>query len=226
MVNDPRHGPLPVLLLVLTAVAGAVDAISYLRLGHVFVANMTGNVVFLGFAAAGAPGVSATGAAIALGAFFAGSVAGGRLGAAAGGHRGHLLALAEGIGTALLVVAAAIAIGGSGAVADFGLVAVLAATMGLQSATARAIGVPDLNTTVVTMTLAALAAESHRVGGARLALRLAAIGAMLAGAILGGLVVLRAGVAAALIGLAAIAALTSVTVLLRSKASPTWAKQV
>ena len=136
------------------------------------------------------------------------------------------MALAEGIGTALLVVAAAIAIGGSGAVADFGLVAVLAATMGLQSATARAIGVPDLNTTVVTMTLAALAAESHRVGGARLALRLAAIGAMLAGAILGGLVVLRAGVAAALIGLAAIAALTSVTVLLRSKASPTWAKQV
>ena len=37
-------------------VTGLVDAFSYLVLGHVFVANMTGNVVFLGFAIAGAPG--------------------------------------------------------------------------------------------------------------------------------------------------------------------------
>ena len=36
-------------LLTLTFVTGLVDAVSYLRLGHVFVANMTGNVVFLGF---------------------------------------------------------------------------------------------------------------------------------------------------------------------------------
>jgi uncharacterized membrane protein YoaK (UPF0700 family) len=42
-------------LLGLTAVTGLVDAVSYLALGHVFTANMTGNVVFLGFAAAGAP---------------------------------------------------------------------------------------------------------------------------------------------------------------------------
>ena len=49
-----RHGPLPPLLLGLTVVTGLVDAFSYLLLGHVFVANMTGNVVFLGFAIAGA----------------------------------------------------------------------------------------------------------------------------------------------------------------------------
>jgi len=54
--QEDRHGPLPALLLVLTAVTGLVDAISYLQLGHVFVANMTGNVIFLGFAAAGAAG--------------------------------------------------------------------------------------------------------------------------------------------------------------------------
>jgi uncharacterized membrane protein YoaK (UPF0700 family) len=36
-------------LLGLTVVTGLVDAVSYLRLGRVFVANMTGNVVFLGF---------------------------------------------------------------------------------------------------------------------------------------------------------------------------------
>src|SRR5215210_6908099 len=42
-----RHGPLPPLLLGLTLVTGLVDAFSYLLLGHVFVANMAGNVVFL-----------------------------------------------------------------------------------------------------------------------------------------------------------------------------------
>lgn len=57
LVPDPagRHGPLPPLLLVLTVVTGLVDAVSYLELGRVFVANMTGNVVFTGFALAGAP---------------------------------------------------------------------------------------------------------------------------------------------------------------------------
>jgi uncharacterized membrane protein YoaK (UPF0700 family) len=53
-----REDGLPPLLIVLTIVTGVVDALAYLRLGHVFVANMTGNVVFLGFAAAGAGGLS------------------------------------------------------------------------------------------------------------------------------------------------------------------------
>lgn len=51
-----RFGPLPPLLIAMTVVTGLVDAFSYLVLGHVFVANMTGNVVFLGFAVAGAHG--------------------------------------------------------------------------------------------------------------------------------------------------------------------------
>jgi uncharacterized membrane protein YoaK (UPF0700 family) len=38
----------------MTAVTGVVDAVSFLALGHVFTANMTGNIVFLGFALAGA----------------------------------------------------------------------------------------------------------------------------------------------------------------------------
>jgi hypothetical protein len=56
LVADPRHGPLPALLLLLTATTGVVDAVSILSLGRVFVANMTGNVVFVGFALVGAPG--------------------------------------------------------------------------------------------------------------------------------------------------------------------------
>jgi uncharacterized membrane protein YoaK (UPF0700 family) len=56
--REAPFGPLPPLLVAMTVVTGLVDAFSYLALGHVFVANMTGNVVFLGFAVAGAHGFS------------------------------------------------------------------------------------------------------------------------------------------------------------------------
>src|SRR5260370_42635400 len=68
-------------LLALTFVTGLVDAVSVLGLGRVFMANMTGNVVFLGFAAAGAPGLSFLRSSAALAAFFLGAVIGGRLAA-------------------------------------------------------------------------------------------------------------------------------------------------
>lgn len=67
-------------LTVLTAVSGLVDAVSYLGLGHVFAANMTGNVVVLGFAAAGAPGFSMVATATSIGSFLVGAVVAGRLG--------------------------------------------------------------------------------------------------------------------------------------------------
>jgi len=70
MVNAPAPDRLPpALLLALTAVTGSVDAVSYLALGHVFTANMTGNVVFLGFAMFAAPGLSIGRSGVALGAF-------------------------------------------------------------------------------------------------------------------------------------------------------------
>ncbi|MDT4991474.1 MAG: hypothetical protein QOH97_1366, partial [Actinoplanes sp.] len=77
-MND-RHGPLPPLMLLLTVVTGLVDAFSYLLLGRVFVANMTGNVVFVGFALAGAAGFALTASLAALAGFIAGAGAGGRL---------------------------------------------------------------------------------------------------------------------------------------------------
>src|SRR5580700_5687454 len=86
-----RHGPLPPLLVSMTLVTGLVDAFSYLVLGHVFVANMTGNVVFLGFALAGARGLSATASLTAIAAFLVGSLAGGRLGARLEQDRSRLL---------------------------------------------------------------------------------------------------------------------------------------
>src|SRR4051812_21062129 len=75
--DHPQHGPLPALLLVLTAATGVVDAVSILALGRVFIANMTGNIVFIGFALAGAPGFSLIAALLALAGFLLGAAAGG-----------------------------------------------------------------------------------------------------------------------------------------------------
>src|SRR5437667_7724107 len=61
---------------------GVVDAVSYIGLGHVFTANMTGNVVFLGFGFAGTPGLSVPRSLASLAAFFLGAIIGGRIAAA------------------------------------------------------------------------------------------------------------------------------------------------
>ena len=76
---DPRHGRLPAILVVLTVVTGLVDAVSILALGRVFVANMTGNVVFVGFAIAGAPGFSLSASLAALAGFLLGALGAGVL---------------------------------------------------------------------------------------------------------------------------------------------------
>src|SRR6201997_1259289 len=103
--KDEREGSLLPLLFVLTVVTGLVDAVSYLRLGHVFVANMTGNVVFLGFAAAGTPGLSALASILAIGASALGALVGGRLCAGIANHRGYLVAFAISIKIMLVAVA-------------------------------------------------------------------------------------------------------------------------
>jgi uncharacterized membrane protein YoaK (UPF0700 family) len=211
-----RHGPLPPLLLGLTFVTGLVDAFSYLLLGHVFVANMTGNVVFLGFALAGAPDFSIPASLIAIAAFLGGALAGGRLGSTMGQQRSRFLAIAILIKLGLVgaaLVISAIAMVDAGLV-QYGLIALLALAMGLQNATARALAVPDLTTTVLTLTLTGLAADSTPAGGTnpRWARRLLATAAMLLGAAVGAFLVLHVGVAAALaltvalLGLNAIAA--------------------
>ncbi|MGZ4301191.1 MAG: YoaK family protein [Gaiellaceae bacterium] len=106
--RDLPHGPLPLLLLALTLVTGLVDATSYLKLGHVFVANMTGNVVFLGFGIAGAGGISVWASLTALGSFLIGGVAGGRIGAHWPDNRGRQLTATT--TTELLLVAGGLVI--------------------------------------------------------------------------------------------------------------------
>lgn len=188
--QDTRHGPLPLILLILTVVTGVVDAVSYLTLGHVFVANMTGNVVFLGFAAGGAAGFSVITSLLAMGSFLVGAVVGGRLAIRLDGHRGRLLATAIGGEIALLCVALAVSLlspDPGSALAVHALVALLGLAMGLQNATARRVAVPDLSTTVLTLTLAGLAADSVLAGGtgANTGRRLAATASMCLGAAAG-----------------------------------------
>jgi uncharacterized membrane protein YoaK (UPF0700 family) len=193
---------LPVLLLTSTVITGVVDAVSYLRLGHVFVANMTGNVVFLGFGLAGEPSISVPASLVAVAAFLLGALAGGRVARLHGGHRGRHHAVGATIGLAGLVVALLICLGWGyeAAASRYLITAALAASLGLQNATARALAVPDLTTTVLTMTLTGLAADS-RLGAdkpSRPWRRLGSVLAMLAGALAGAVLVLKVSVPAAL----------------------------
>jgi uncharacterized membrane protein YoaK (UPF0700 family) len=201
-----RHGPLVAMMVVLTFVTGVVDAASYLALGHVFVANMTGNVVFLGFALAGAHGLSAPTSLVALVAFLVGALTGGRLGARTPAHRGHLLRAASVLQGALLALALIVALVAGEALGGgvrYALLVPMALAMGVQNAAAQRLAVPELTTTVLTRTLTGLASEAALAVGAgasgsKLALRLVAVAAMLLGALTGGLLVLNVAVAAAL----------------------------
>jgi len=79
------------------------------------------------------------------------------------------------------------------------LIVLLAIAMGVQNAMARKIGVPDLTTTVLTLTLTGLSVDSRWVGGTnpRRGVRVMAVAAMLTGALAGGVLVLHVSVAAA-----------------------------
>ena len=190
------------MLLVMTGVTGAIDAVSILRLGHVFVANMTGNVVFLGFALARASGFSVSASLVALGAFLVGAAIGGRLPPLAPRRALTRMATSEAV---LVIVAAALAAAATGTVARYVMTTLLALAMGGQNAIARKLAVPDLTTTVLTLTLTGLAADRPDLSkpNSHSARRFAAVTAMLAGAVLGALLVLNTSPAWALGGAAA-----------------------
>jgi uncharacterized membrane protein YoaK (UPF0700 family) len=192
------QGPLPALLILLTVVTGLVDAFSYLSLGHVFVANMTGNVIFLGFALSGAGSISLTGSLLAVLAFALGAASAGRWATGGGVQRGRLLASATAVQACLLVGGSVIAttVGAHETAARLSLIGLLALSMGGQNAVARRLAVPDLTTTVLTLTVTGLVADStSRSVRAR---RLVSVLSMLAGAVTGGLLLRYVGLPAPL----------------------------
>ena len=186
-----RH-PLARALLVLTFTTGLVDAVSFLGLGRVFTANMTGNIVFLGFGIAGSGGLPVVAPLISLGAFLLGSGAGGVLAAKTADRHARHISIALAVEVSLIalaaVLAAAIDVRPNALSGDM-VIALLALAMGMRNATARRIAVPDLTTTVLTMTLTGLAAESIFFGGSGKGTtrRTAAVLAMLIGALAGAL---------------------------------------
>ena len=178
-------------LLILSLVTGIVDAVSVLRF-EVFTANMTGNVVFLGFAVAGAPGFSIARSATSLVAFLIGAVIGGRLGFAKSGVRRGWLTTVAVCEAALLFLAALASISfdiGSAkpSYSLYAVIVLMAIAMGLRNATVRQLAVPYLTTTVLTLTLTGIAADSSLAGGKnpRIWRRVASVVAMFVGAVVG-----------------------------------------
>jgi uncharacterized membrane protein YoaK (UPF0700 family) len=218
LLHDPDHGPLPVVLLALTFVTGLVDAVSILALGRVFVANMTGNVVFVGFAIAGAPGFSLAASLAALGGFVVGAAAAGRMIGAVGSRRPALTRLALSVELAVMIVALAVtaSVGTpiSHTVRD--VVAFdLAIALGVQNAVVRFLKVPDLTTTVLTMTLTGIAADIRSAPRGVLVRRALAVVMMLVGAIVGAILVTHASPADPLAIAAGLTAAALGVVLLR-----------
>jgi uncharacterized membrane protein YoaK (UPF0700 family) len=186
-----RH-PLTRALLVLTLTTGLVDAVSYLGLGRVFTANMTGNIVLLGFGIAGSGGLPVVAPLVSLASFLVGAGGGGILAKRIEDRHAEHVARALGLEVTLIglaaVVAAAIDVR-PGALSGDVVIALLALAMGVRNATVRRLAVPDLTTTVLTMTLTGLAADSRPAGGSGKgsARTTAAVVAMLTGAVVGGL---------------------------------------
>jgi uncharacterized membrane protein YoaK (UPF0700 family) len=177
----------------LTFVTGLVDAASYLSMGHIFTANMTGNIVLLGLAVANVPGFSMLRSITALIFAFAGGIVSGRLVLwTANWRRSHWLGLAAGMETTLLFVACMLLVMQHDSVvlpssSLYGIIALTALAMGIRNGTVRRLGVPDITTTVLTLTVAALASESSLAGGnnPRWGRRISAVFSMFFGAAVG-----------------------------------------
>ena len=196
--------PLVVALFGLTFVTGVIDAVSFLGLGHVFTANMTGNVVLLGFALGGTADLSVGRSLTALCAFATGSVVGGRLtnGRQRTSARQLLFAMHAEVLFLCLAAGVALMVKPETSFARLYLVIVLTATaMGLRNAVVRKLAVPDLTTTVLTLTVTGLAADSRLAGGAapRSGRRMVSILTMCGGALVGTMLWRRLGMWVSLI---------------------------
>jgi uncharacterized membrane protein YoaK (UPF0700 family) len=171
---DPRrkvtavHRSFTTGLLLLTASTGAIDAVSYLGLDRVFTGNMTGNLLFLGFALVGVAGIPFLNNAIALFGFVVGSIVGGRI-----VGRGHTEKVPRRSAVVLISGGAvALALGLVWLLAgqlphNFLLLVTfsLAVVMGAQVSAVKPVGNSDITTIVVTSTLANLSRESRLAGG-------------------------------------------------------------
>jgi uncharacterized membrane protein YoaK (UPF0700 family) len=177
-------------LLLLTFATGLADSISILALGHVFVANMTGNVIFLGFWLAPSTTIDLTAVVVALPTFICTTIVSGRLSR----HFGIRIRtwITTVLATEIILLLALAILAGTGVLNYQGnskliMIAILAVTFGLQHSSARQFGIQELSTTVLTSTIVSLGLDSHLAGGTgeRHRLRIGVVATMCAGAFFG-----------------------------------------
>ena len=108
---------------------------------------------------------------------------------------------------------------------QYTLIALLAFAMGIQNATARRPAVPELTTTVLTMTLTGIAADST-LAGARFGRRGLAVAAMLVGGLIGALLALKVNTLAPLVAAAATLTVTAIAAQQLSKSQAGWSRNI
>jgi uncharacterized membrane protein YoaK (UPF0700 family) len=159
------------LLLLLACAAGYVDALSYIALGRVFTANMTGNTALLGIALVGGEGQAVIQSGLALAGFLVGAALSAWI-----VNRGQTDVVWPPAVTVALVLEGAILIAfavGWRFASDSSpmpsaravLIALSAVAMGVQSAAARRLDVSGIATTYITGTLTSLV--THVAGSLR-----------------------------------------------------------
>ena len=160
------------LLLALTAAAGSTDAVSFLALGRVFTANMTGNLVLLGIAIGQGQLAGSVRSVIALAGFVVGVTIGVRLTAGTDGPAVWPVSVTLALLVELGLLAAFLAgweVAGDhpAALTLDALVALSAGAMGMQAAGARRLQVSGVTTVFVTGMLTSLIADLATVGPGR-----------------------------------------------------------
>src|ERR1700730_6855781 len=177
-------------LLLLTFATGLADAISILVLGHVFVANMTGNVIFLGFWLAPRTNIDLTAVAVALPTFVCTTILSGRLFRHFGEQTRRWITTV--LCTEIVLLLALSILAGTGVLryhhnTKLIMIGLLAVTFGLQHSSARQFGIQELSTTVLTSTIVSLGLDSRLAGGTgeRGKLRFTVVFIMCAGAFFG-----------------------------------------
>ncbi|MGO8767430.1 MAG: YoaK family protein [Mycobacterium sp.] len=177
-------------LLLLTFATGIADAISILVLGHVFVANMTGNVIFLGFWLAPRTSIDLTAVVVALPTFVCTTIVSGRVLRQFGDRTRAWITTV--LATEIVLLLSLSVLAGAGLLryhdnTKLIMIALLAVTFGLQHSSARQFGIQELSTTVLTSTIVSLGLDSRLAGGTgdRGKLRFGVVVTLCAGALCG-----------------------------------------
>jgi uncharacterized membrane protein YoaK (UPF0700 family) len=145
------------LLVLLTAGTGLVDAVSYIGIGQVFTASMTGNIVLLRFAPVGTLGFSLSRSLTAFTGFLIGALIGGRTAAKlAPIASSRWMTTAFACESIFLLGGTLAPIGYQSQTREvlrtYAVILLTALAMGVRNATVRKLAVPDLTTTVLTLT--------------------------------------------------------------------------